>query len=161
MDIKRILQTSLVVFVAAWLAGCATPQSGTVYSQSEARTMQTVQTGTITAIQHVTIEGNSNALGAVAGGAVGAAAGHTLGGGTGKTLTTILGAVGGAIAGSQIQKQAGTQKGLQLTIKLDSGQTVSVVQSAAQQFYVGQRVRLISSGSHTRVSPINTSANNS
>lgn len=161
MDFKRILQVGLVMFVATWLAGCATPQSGAVYSQSEARTIQTVQTGTVTAIQHVTIEGHGNALGAVAGGAVGAGVGHTLGGGTGNTLTTILGAVGGAIAGAQVQKQAGTQKGLQLTIKLDSGQTVAVVQSADQQFYVGQRVRLISGGAHTRVSPINTSANNS
>ena len=158
MDFKRVLQVGCLVLVSAVLAGCATPQSGTVYSQSEARTMQTVQKGTITGIQPVTIEGKGNALGAVAGGAVGAAAGHTMGGGTGKTLTTILGAVGGAIAGSEVQKQAGTQKGLQLTIKLDDGQTVSVVQSANQQFYVGQRVRLISSGQHTRVSPINTSS---
>lgn len=155
---KRIVQLSLVIFSAAWLAGCATPQSSLVYTPSEARTIQTVKKGTITGIQPVVIQGNQNQLGAIAGGAVGAAAGHAMGEGRGNTLTTILGAVGGAIAGSQIQKQANTQKAFQLTIKLDSGQTVSVVQSADQKFYVGERVHLISGRAHTRVSPINTSA---
>ena len=154
---KRLVQLTLVAFATAVLAGCATPQSGLVYSPSEARSIQTVRKGTITGIQPVVIQGNNNQIGAIAGGAVGAAVGHAMGEGRGNTLTTILGAVGGAIAGSQVQKQANTQRGLQLTIKLDNGQTVSVVQSADQKFYVGQRVRLISGSAHTRVTPINTS----
>ena len=42
---------------------------------------------------------------------------------------------------------------LEITVRLDSGEMRAIVQEADQQFVPGQRVRLLSSGGVTRVTP--------
>ena len=51
-------------------------------------------------------DGESSALGVIAGGATGAVLGHQVGGGFGKDLATVAGAVGGAYAGKKIEERA-------------------------------------------------------
>lgn len=140
----------------ALLGSCAQPSlSGDVYSRGEARQGQSVQTGRITAIRPVKIEGNTQAgalLGSIAGGVLGSNIG---GGRTSNTAGAIGGAlVGGAVA-SQAQKSMGTRNGLEITVKLDSGSSVGVVQEVdpkrGSSFSIGDRVRVISSGGAMRV----------
>ncbi|MFB9885283.1 glycine zipper 2TM domain-containing protein [Balneatrix alpica] len=137
----------LSVFTASalLLSGCASTLTGDTYSRSEARRMQTVQFGTVTDTRLVKIEGNQSGLGAVPGAVVGGIAGSTIGGGRGQGIATVLGAVGGAIAGSAIEKQVTTAQGVSLTIRLDSGQHVSVVQEIGpnDRFQVGDRVQVL------------------
>ena len=53
-------------------------------------------------------------------------------------------AVFGGIAGSAIEEQATKKNALEITVKLDSGQLVAVVQEAAgETYYPGDRVRAI------------------
>lgn len=80
-------------------------------------------------------------LGAVAGGLLGS----TIGGGNGKIATTVAGAAVGGYAGNVVQsrQQGATQNGLEISVRLNSGNTVVVTQAADQQFNIGQRVRVV------------------
>jgi outer membrane lipoprotein SlyB len=128
---------------AAILAGCASSNSGDVYSRNQARRTQTVQMGTVQAIRNVRIEGTKSGVGAVGGGVAGGVLGSTVGKGKGSTLAAVggaaLGAVGGAVAEEQLTKKAG----LEITVKLDSGTTIAVVQDADVMFSIGERVRVL------------------
>lgn len=133
------------------LAGCTSSQSGEVYSRDQARTLQTVQMGTVEFVKNVQIEGTKSGIGAVAGGVAGGVAGSTIGSGKGSTLAALggaaIGAVGGAVAEEKLTKKAG----LEITVKLDSGAMIAVVQEADVMFSVGERVRVLTSGGTTRV----------
>ena len=124
------LHTSLLAAAAAALLlgpGCASELSGSTYSRDGARAQQAVYHGTLTRVEQVKIEGTDGALGGIA----------------------------GALAGAAIEKSAtGTNNGLELTVKLADGSERIVVQTAGKDsFYVGQPVRLIVSGSESRVRP--------
>lgn len=137
---------------ASLLAGCADPYSGTVYRGDQAKQVQNVNYGTITRIRPVTIDGHEGiGVGAVGGAVLGGIAGSTVGGGTGRYLGAAAGALGGGLLGNTIENRATRQKGIEIEVKLENGQRVSVVQSADQAFSVGQRVRIVGSGSSARV----------
>ncbi len=145
-----------VLSVSALLIGCAQDTlTGDVYSRGEARTAETVQTGRITAIDGVKIEGESQGgglLGSVAGGFLGSNIGH---GRASHTAGAIGGAALGGVAGSHIQQGMGSRQGIRISVKLDgSGRTVAVVQqvNANAPFQVGDRVKVLTSGSRMRVS---------
>lgn len=123
-------RTTLLAAASAALLlapGCASDLSGSTYSRDGARAQQAVYHGTLTRIEQVRIEGTDGTLGGIA----------------------------GALAGAAIEKSAtGTSNGLELTVKLDDGSERIVVQTAGKDaFSVGQRVRLIVSGSESRVRP--------
>jgi outer membrane lipoprotein SlyB len=52
--------------------------------------------------------------------------------------------VAGAVAGEAIEERATRERGLQITVDLDSGRSIMVVQAADQPFAVGERVRIYS-----------------
>lgn len=141
----------VLLTATALIAGCVSQQSGDVYSRSQAMQAQTVQMGTVTAVRTVRIEGTKSGVGAVAGGIAGGVAGSTIGSGKGSTLAALggaaLGAVGGAVAEEKITKKTG----LEITVQLDSGSMIAVVQEADVMFSVGERVRVLTGGGTTRV----------
>lgn len=137
------------------LAGCTPPNSGNLVSANQAQVAQTVHMGTITGSRSVAVQGGNqpaNVVGMIAGGIAGAALGNEVGGGTGKVLATGLGATAGAAAGGAVANAATTQQSTEWTVKLDSGQTISVIQ-ASPVFVTGQRVQVVQSGSNTRLVP--------
>jgi hypothetical protein len=71
-------------------------------------------------------------LGIIGGAAVGGLAGSTIGGGRGQDIATVLGAIGGLVAGQAIEEQANQREGLEITVKYDSGEMRVIVQEAAQ-----------------------------
>lgn len=134
------------------LAGCAGSQSGSSYSQSQARGEMTVRMGVVESVRQVTIEGDKTPVGALAGGAIGGIAGSNVGGGRGSNVGAILGAVAGGVAGNAIEEHVSKKAGLEITIKLDSGQMIAVTQEADEAFRPGERVRVLSGHGATRVS---------
>ena len=146
---KRMLLTVLL----ALLAGCMTRESANVYGRHEAGREQTVRYGTVDAVRKVTIEGSQTGVGAAAGGIGGAIAGGSVGQGRGSAVAGVLGAVAGGVAGNAIEGASTQKAGLEITVKLDSGELRAIVQEADQPFELGQRVRLLSSGGITRVTP--------
>jgi len=143
----------VITFVSAiaLLAGCASSNSGDIYSRDQARTTQTVQMGTVQAVRNVQIEGTKSGIGTVAGGVAGGVAGSTIGGGKGQVLAALGGAAIGAVGGTVAEEKLTKKNGLEITVKLDSGSVIAVVQEADVMFSVGERVRVLTGGGTTRV----------
>lgn len=143
-----------VVLVAAsslLLAGCPAGLGGKDYSRSQARTVQEVQMGVVESVREVRIEGTKTPVGAGAGAVVGGVAGSTVGGGRGSVVGTAVGAVLGGLGGAAAEESVTRQKGLEITVKLDSGRLLAITQAADEDFRVGDRVRVLSGGGVTRV----------
>lgn len=148
----QILRFLLIAGLALFLAACASSNSGSVYSRDEARKVQTVKMGVIESVRTVTIEGTKTPIGTAAGAAVGGVAGSSVGHGKGSAVAAVVGAVVGGLAGAAAEEGLTRKDGLELTVKLDSGALVAIVQEADEEFKPGDQVRLIDSGGTTRVS---------
>lgn len=143
----------VLVVAAAALAGCASRESANVYKSSEAQREQTVRLGTVESVRQVQIQGQRSQVGTVGGGVVGGIAGSTVGHGRGSAVGAVLGGIAGGVAGNAIEEGATRKNGLEITVKLDNGDLRAIVQEADIEFKPGQRVRLVSTGGITRVSP--------
>lgn len=147
------LSKYIAVFGLLLLAtACATSNSGSVYSREDARKVQTIKTGIVESVRTVKLEGTKSPVGTVAGGAIGGIAGSSVGGGRGSAIATVIGAVAGGLAGSAVEEVATRKDGLEITVKLDGGGLVAIVQEADEEFKAGDKVRLIERGDTTRVS---------
>lgn len=143
---NNILAIFALLTLVATLPACAPPStSGQVYSREQARISHQVFFGTVLEVRAVTIEGTQSGVGAVAGGILGGIAGSGIGGGTGRRLATATGAIAGAAAGSAVEKGATTVQGVELTVELDNGEIIAVVQESDVPFYDGDRVRVLRS----------------
>ncbi|MFC1531836.1 glycine zipper 2TM domain-containing protein [Thermodesulfobacteriota bacterium] len=141
MNIFKIALTIIILFLMT--SGCASSRSGQVYSRDHARKAHTIKLGTVEAVKQVSIEGTKSGVGAVAGGAIGGAVGSTIGSGSGKTVATVLGAVVGGVAGAATEDEVTKKDGLEITVELDNGDVIAVVQEADEPFIVGDRVRVL------------------
>ncbi|MCD9548394.1 glycine zipper 2TM domain-containing protein [Photobacterium carnosum] len=147
-----------VVIIASTLglAGCAANPYGNAYNVNDARQMQQVYYGTVMRTQAVTLNGNGNGIGTLAGGAIGGILGSGVGGGTGSEIAAIGGALLGGYLGNAAGNQVTKHNGVNLTIKMDSGRTVSIVQQVNPQviFHIGERVQVnLSDNGTSRVTP--------
>jgi outer membrane lipoprotein SlyB len=134
------------------LGGCAAGLGGGDYARTEARRAMTVQFGTIESVRAVQLEGTKTPVGPVAGAAVGGIAGSTVGGGRGAAIATVLGAVAGGVAGAAVEEGATRKPGVEVTVRLDNGEFLAVVQEdGGEQFRSGERVRILYDGGTTRV----------
>ena len=152
---RSILTAISISLLTLGLTGCVSGLQGSTYSRSEARQVQEVEFGTVLSTNPVVIEGKQSGAGQLPGAIIGGVAGSSVGEGKGQQIFTILGAVGGAVVGSMIEEQATRTQGLELTIKMDSGKTLSIVQEVddVNVFREGQRVRVLTQGALARVSP--------
>ena len=132
------------------LAGCASDGSHD-YVQSEARAVQTVDYGTVQSVREVKIKGDNAVVGTVTGAAIGGLLGNQIGHGGGRAAATVIGAVGGGIAGNAIERTVTAQDGQEVVVRLDSGNTIAVVQPGMQSFSIGERVRVLTGPKGTRV----------
>jgi len=141
-----------ILLLPATLAGCASSLSGSHYQRSAVRGEMSVRFGTVESVREVTIEGAQSVVGPAAGAAIGGIAGSNLGDGRGATVGAILGAVAGGVLGSAIEEGVTRKTGVEITIRLDSGQYIAVTQEAADEsFRPGDRVRILSGQGTTRV----------
>jgi len=142
---------ALIAAGALLLAGCPAGLGGSDYSRTQARTVQEVQMGVVESVREVTLEGTKTPIGAGAGAIVGGVAGSTVGGGRGSVVGATVGAVLGGVGGAAAEEAVTRQKGVEVTVKLDSGRMIAVTQAADQEFRVGDRVRVLTGGGVTRV----------
>jgi len=152
---RSILTAISISLLTVGLTGCVSGLQGSTYSRSEARQVQEVESGTVLSTNPVVIEGKQSGAGQLPGTIIGGVAGSSVGEGKGQQIFTILGAVGGAVVGSMIEEQATQTQGLEITIKMDAGKTLSIVQEVdnVNVFREGQRVRVLTQGALARVSP--------
>jgi outer membrane lipoprotein SlyB len=81
-------------------------------------------------------------LGAIIGGVAGGIIGHQFGGGSGNTAATIVGALGGAAVGNEVQR-ANDRDRYRVIVRLDSGGTLALDQVGQGELRVGDRVRIV------------------
>ena len=135
------------------LAGCAS-DSAMVYSQGQTRQAQSVQLGTVVSVHVVKREGSNNELLTLGGAALGGIAGSNLGNGNkANAAGAIAGALLGGFGAQAAQKGMGTKDAYEITVKLDNGRLLSIVQDTDVQVEVNQRVRVLSGGGADRVVP--------
>lgn len=110
------------------------------------------QCGTIETIREVKVPTGQqsggdqhNILGNVAGGVAGGVIGNQFGGGSGRDALTVVGAVGGALAGREIQRNMRTQETVsryQTNVRMQDG-TLRTVTTNTVQFASGDYVRFV------------------
>jgi len=141
----------LAAATAAVLTGCASSLSGDVYSRDQARNEQSVRLGVVESVREVRIEGTRSGVGPTAGAVIGGIAGSNVGSGRGSQIGSVLGAVVGGVAGQASEQAATGKTGVEITVRLDSGQLIAVVQEADVAFRPGERVRVLRGSGATRV----------
>ena len=110
-----------LVMLAALLEGCASAKSETAAGTKQVRAEQGVGVGAVEDVREVRLVAKA---------------------GVGTTI--------GSVAGST--QDAGIGKpGLEITVKLDSGAVVAVVQQVGEKFRVGDRVRILTGNGESRV----------
>ncbi len=94
----------------------------------------------------VPVKDNSDHLvGTIAGGVAGGVVGNQFGGGSGKTALTVLGAVGGALAGREVERNIRQQQTVthyELTVRMNDGSTRQFRSAQPFAFASGDHVRV-------------------
>ena len=140
-----------LILTGLLLAGCTLPSSRRVVPAGQANVLQRSDLGVVTSVREVNIEGRRTGLGTLGGGMVGAAAGSG-GRGVGGALVQASAAVAGAVAGQALEEAATRQRAQEITVRLEDGSTVTVVQEASTGLFMdGDRVRVLHGGGQARV----------
>ncbi|RQP24596.1 glycine zipper 2TM domain-containing protein [Albitalea terrae] len=87
--------------------------------------------GVVESVQAVTVKGKGSGAGAVAGGALGAVVGNQFGHGNGRAAMTVLGAIGGGMAGNEIEKRSKAETYYDVRVRMDDGTVRTIRQKAA------------------------------
>ena len=144
---NRVLKQVATGVLVVTLAACAAP--GPQPGEME------IPRGVIEQINSVQIDSNHHqGVGAVAGGLAGLGIGSLIGAGTGRDVAMVLGTLGGALIGNEVQKKHDRPVvGQQVIVRTSNGVLVSVTQPASSNLRVGQRVYIEGNGDGARVIP--------
>ena len=137
--------------VGAFLSGCAYDRGSADYRGYEVMGEQTVRFGVVEAVREVRIQPRDTGIGSTAGAFIGGVAGSHAGRGSGEIVGAIAGVVIGSIIGHNVERQANEVPGVEVTVLLDSGRYIAVVQQAGEAFRQGDRVRILGGRNSTRV----------
>lgn len=94
--------------------------------------------GVVESVETVVHKGEGSGVGAVAGGVIGGLLGNQMGGGNGRKAMTVIGAVGGGMAGHEIEKRQKSTTHYRVTVRMDDGSRRTV--ERAQSVAAGTRV---------------------
>jgi outer membrane lipoprotein SlyB len=84
--------------------------------------------GVIESVRSFQRKGEGSGVGAVAGGVIGGALGNQVGKGSGRAAMTVLGAVGGGMAGHEIEKRTKSETLYEVRVRMDDGSLRTVTQ---------------------------------
>lgn len=104
--------------------------------------------GVVEAVRQVQVPVKDNSdhlVGTIGGGVVGGVVGNQFGGGSGKTALTVLGAVGGALAGREVERNIRQQQTVthyELTVRMGDGSARQFRSAQPFAFASGDRVRV-------------------
>ena len=107
--------------------------------------------GVIESVTPFEKKGEGTGIGAVAGGVIGGVVGNQVGGGNGKKAMTVLGAVGGGMAGHEIEKRSKSTTVHEVRVKMDDGsvRTLEVAEKLMLQVHYDGRA-VVSSGTREK-----------
>ncbi|MFJ3462947.1 glycine zipper 2TM domain-containing protein [Achromobacter spanius] len=119
------------------------PRPAAAPAQPACATCGVVQT--IRQVQVPTKDDSNHLVGTIAGGVAGGVVGNQFGGGNGKTALTVLGAVGGALAGREVERNIRQQQTVthyELTVRMNDGSTRQFRSAQPFAFASGDHVRV-------------------
>lgn len=99
--------------------------------------------GVIESVREVEAKGTGSGLGAVGGAVVGGLLGNQVGAGHGKDAMTVVGAVGGAFAGNEVEKRVKTSKSYEVTVRLNDGSSRVIKEAGVPAWHTGDKVKLV------------------
>lgn len=151
MKTPKFVLCGLAGVVTIALAGCTFPSSRRTVPAGHANVLQRAETGVVTSVREVNIEGQRTNLGMYGGGIIGAAAASG-GRGVGGALGQAAAGVTGAIVGQATEEAVTRKRAQEITIRLDDGSSVVITQEVSSGlFQDGDRVRVMSGGGGARV----------
>ncbi|EDZ99660.1 17 kDa surface antigen [Burkholderia sp. H160] len=119
------------------------PQAAPQYAQQPAPQPAYCPTcGTVVAISAVQHEGHGTGIGAVGGAVAGGVVGNQFGAGSGRTAMTLLGALGGGLAGNSVEKHLRSTTSYSVRVHMEDGKTRYFTYHEAPPFHDGERVRV-------------------
>jgi outer membrane lipoprotein SlyB len=145
--------------LALALAGCASGLGANTYERAQVGTVSRVEEGTVVASRTIMIEGSKEGktVGTLTGAALGGIAGGQIGQGrAANTAGAIVGAVAGGALGNAIGASATQKPGFAYTVRLRSGELVTITQGGDMALANGTPV-LVEYGERARVIPQNAS----
>ena len=148
---SRYTVVTATVLSSLLLGACAYPAGSRDYRGHQVMGEQEVRFGVVESVREVKINPGPTGVGTAGGAMLGGLAGSTVGGGSGQVAGAIGGAILGGILGSNIEKSANERPGVEITVLLDAGRYVAVVQEADEAFRPGDRVRVLSGHGATRI----------
>ncbi|MDR3100695.1 MAG: glycine zipper 2TM domain-containing protein [Paraburkholderia sp.] len=98
--------------------------------------------GVIEGISETRQEGHGTGIGAVGGAVAGGVVGNQFGSGNGRTAMTLLGALGGGLAGNSVEKHLRSTTSYSVRVRMDNGKMRYFTYHEAPPFQQGQRVRV-------------------
>lgn len=87
--------------------------------------------GVVESVVAVKKKGQATGAGAVVGGVLGGVVGHQMGGGSGKDAMTVIGAIGGGVAGNEAEKHIRAETVYQVNLLMDDGSKRSITLASA------------------------------
>lgn len=113
-------------------------------AQQQAATCSTC--GTVQSVQPIRTEGHATGLGAVGGAVAGGLLGNQFGAGNGRTAMTVVGVLGGGLAGNEVEKRVRSDTVYRVYVRMDTGKTRYWTYQSAPGVQPGDRVRLENNG---------------
>jgi outer membrane lipoprotein SlyB len=154
--LTRMRRHSRRLALSAMVAGLLLA-AATLAAQSN--TVQSVNYGTIVSAEAVTIQDKPSGKKQRGGAAVGAVAGAAVAGHGDRWFGALVGGVAGAAVGGAADKAGSVKKGTELIIKVEkSGEEIAIQVPGEQKFQPGDRVRLTSGPSGTKVQKVEPEA---
>ena len=98
--------------------------------------------GVVASITPVKQAGQAGLVGGLGGAALGGLAGNQFGHGKGKTAMTVVGVLGGALAGAEVQKQVTSTTVYQVAVNMETGGQRVVTISSVNGLSPGSRVHV-------------------
>lgn len=153
MNIKKIAGISIsIIFLGISVGGCATGEyDPNTYHGSQANMVGGYQPGVVTSVRDVSIQDNPSGFGAVSGAIIGGLLGSQVGGGSGKYIGAAVGSVGGGVVGNSVEKSSSKVDAQEITVRLNNGADIVLVQENTQEIQSGERVKLMSHNGHFRI----------
>jgi outer membrane lipoprotein SlyB len=94
--------------------------------------------GVIESVREVDAKGKGSGLGVVGG-----LLGNQVGAGRGKGVMTVVGAVGGALAGNEVEKRVKTTKSYEVTVRLNDGSSRVISEANLPTWRTGDKVKVV------------------
>jgi len=105
--------------------------------------------GHVTSIEEQREEGHGTGIGAAGGAVAGGLVGHAFGGGNGRVATTLLGALGGGLAGNSVERHVRSTTSYRVNVRMEDGTYREFHYANPPPVSDGERVRIVNGVLHT------------